>query len=83
MRPNNRVLTALADLCSVVAKSGRVAPPACKEGQELRDEWDVLLLRSDNPSLTADEEQQIEAQAEDLAARIVYFLAAAVTRLLN
>jgi hypothetical protein len=74
MNPTNLVLNKLESVCDRLMKSGRLTPAASKEARELHDEWRALILRSDNPSAGADQQEQMHAQADKLAAEIVDFL---------
>ncbi len=75
MNPSNLVLTKLHAVCDGLAKSGRLTPADSKEARDLHDEWVVLIDQSGNPSPDAGMRLHLETHAEELAARMVDFLA--------
>jgi hypothetical protein len=75
MNPSNLVLTKLHSVCDRLAKSGRLTAADSKEARDLHDESVFLIDQGGNPSPDVGLRVHLEGHAEDLAARMVDFLA--------
>jgi hypothetical protein len=80
MNPNNPVLTKLATACDGLLKRGQLPSIDFSQCRDLLCEWDVVVSQHANPFAQADFKHHVEAHANDLAVRMVDFLASNAAR---